>query len=217
MGWESPLHACQDVLLCMAQLTAPTARGLESGDSHVASPHLGTSPGCSTGLQRARGGSMAQHQADPSTTPTSALTPAPHRPQNHTSPISRLTPAPSTLLNRPSRSGVQTAPRELGGREMDTTQDPYGCPPPDPVPCCVTQQGCSRMGTGSSTPQFADRGTGPREEEPVWRGWHRELKAGPRGHCSGLQRSSAAPIRSKGSAAPPAPARRAAAPSLRPH
>lgn len=57
---------------------------------------------------------------------------APHRPWYHTDPGTRLTPAPSTPPNRPGRSGVQTVPREQGGREMDTTASSLWLSPPGP-------------------------------------------------------------------------------------
>lgn len=98
----------------------PHSSGTWVWDSHAASPHPRTTPGCSTGLRGVR----VWH----STTPI----PAPHRPRYHTDPSTRLTPAPSTPPNRPGRSGVQTAPREQGGREMDTTASSLWLSPPVP-------------------------------------------------------------------------------------
>jgi len=140
----------------------PHSSGTWVWDSHAASPHPGTTPGCSTGLRGARGGGMAQHHTDPSITPT----PVSHRPQHPAHP--------------PTDQAGAGCRQCLGNREAGRwtpLQAPYGCPPRGPLPHCVTQQGCSRMGTGSSMPQLVDRGTGPREEELMWQGWHGELKA----------------------------------------
>lgn len=114
MGWESPLHACQDALLCMAQPTAPTARGPGSGTATL--PHLTPGP-LLDAAQDCEGWGYGT---------------APHRPWYHTDPGTRLTPAPSTPPNRPGRSGVQTVPREQGGREMDTTASSLWLSPPGP-------------------------------------------------------------------------------------
>lgn len=83
---------------------------------------------------------------------------APHRPWYHTDPGTRLTPA-----HPPTDQAGAGCRQCLGNREAGRwtpLQAPYGCPPRGPLPHCVTQQGCSRMGTGSSMPQLVDRGTG---------------------------------------------------------
>lgn len=103
MGWESPLHACQDALLCMAQLTAPTARGLESGTATL--PHLTSGPALDAAQDcRERGVGVwhstrlipaphrPRHQADPSTDPSTIPTPKSHQPHQQADPSTQHTP-----------------------------------------------------------------------------------------------------------------------------
>lgn len=159
--WDGKAHFMHAKMLCFAW-RSPLPPQL--GDLGLGQPRCLTSPWDHSWMQHRIAGSEGWGYGT-----------APHRPWYHTDPGTRLTPA-----HPPTDQAGAGCRQCLGNREAGRwtpLQAPYGCPPRGPLPHCVTQQGCSRMGTGSSMPQLVDRGTGPREEELMWQGWHGELKA----------------------------------------
>lgn len=119
--WDGKAHFMHAKMLCFAW-RSPLPPQL--GDLGLGQPRCLTSPWDHSWMQHRIAGSEGWGYGT-----------APHRPWYHTDPGTRLTPAPSTPPNRPGRSGVQTVPREQGGREMDTTASSLWLSPPGP---CTT-------------------------------------------------------------------------------
>lgn len=159
--WDGKAHFMHAKMLCFAWRSPlpPTARGPGSGTATL--PHLTLGPLLDAAQDCGERGVGVWH----STTPTLVS----HRPRHQAD--------PSTPPNRPGRSGVQTVPREQGGREMDTTASSLWLSPPGPSTTLCHTAGLQQDGDRVLHASACGQGNGPREEELMWQGWHGELKA----------------------------------------